>query len=76
MKAKPNREAIIERYKADKDSAKLTSREMQVFELRFGVADGRARTLEECAKKFGVTRERIRQIEAYVLDKIGFTRED
>ena len=69
--AKPDREAIIKRYKAEKDAVKLTPREMQVFELRFGVTDGRARTLEECGKKFGVTRERIRQIEAHILDKMG-----
>ncbi len=69
--AKPDRKTIIERYKAEKDAAKLTQREMQIFELRFGITDGQARTLEETGKAFGVTRERIRQIEAHVLDKMG-----
>ncbi len=64
-------DAVIERYKAMKDVLKLTPREMQIFELRFGIADGRSRTLEETGRAFGVTRERIRQIEAHILDKMG-----
>lgn len=54
-----------------KRSAGLTEREMQIFELRYGLTDGDPRTLEKVAKTFGVTRERIRQIEAKVLWKIG-----
>ena len=42
----------------------LTDREQKVLRLRFGLDDGRARTLEEVGKEFNVTRERIRQIEA------------
>ena len=48
----------------------LTSREEKVLRLRFGLDDGRARTLEEVGKEFNVTRERIRQIEAKALRKL------
>ena len=48
----------------------LTDRERQVVQLRFGLIDGRARTLEEVGKEFNVTRERIRQIEAKALRKL------
>ncbi|MEA4941426.1 MAG: RNA polymerase sigma factor RpoD [Oscillibacter sp.] len=48
----------------------LTPREEQVLKLRFGIEDGRARTLEEVGKEFNVTRERIRQIEAKALRKL------
>lgn len=48
----------------------LTSREKRVLELRFGLEDGRARTLEEVGRAFNVTRERIRQIEAKALRKL------
>lgn len=48
----------------------LTERERKVLELRFGLMDGRSRTLEEVGKFFGVTRERIRQIEAKALRKL------
>lgn len=48
----------------------LTEREQRVLRLRFGLDDGRARTLEEVGQKFGVTRERIRQIEAKTLRKL------
>lgn len=48
----------------------LNPREQKVLELRFGIKDGRPRTLEEVGKEFGVTRERIRQIEAKALRKL------
>jgi len=52
----------------------LTDREKRVLELRFGIEDGRPRTLEEVGKEFGVTRERIRQIEAKALRKLRHPR--
>jgi RNA polymerase primary sigma factor len=48
----------------------LSQRERKVLELRFGLADGYARTLEEVGRQFNVTRERIRQIEAKALRKM------
>ena len=48
----------------------LTPREMRILRLRFGLDDGRARTLEEIGQSFGVTRERIRQIEVKALRKL------
>ena len=48
----------------------LTPREEQVLTLRFGLEDGRPRTLEEVGKVFNITRERIRQIEAKALRKL------
>ena len=48
----------------------LTPREEKVLRLRFGLDDGRPRTLEEVGKEFNVTRERIRQIEAKALRKL------
>ena len=48
----------------------LTPREAKVLKLRFGLEDGRSRTLEEVGKEFNVTRERIRQIEAKALRKL------
>ena len=52
----------------------LTPREEKVLKLRFGIEDGRTRTLEEVGKEFNVTRERIRQIEAKVLRKLRHPR--
>ena len=51
-------------------SSTLTPREEKVLRLRFGLEDGRSRTLEEVGKEFNVTRERIRQIEAKALRKL------
>lgn len=48
----------------------LTQREKQILRLRFGLDDGNPRTLEEIGRKFNVTRERIRQIEAKALRKL------
>ncbi|MGH7483373.1 MAG: sigma-70 family RNA polymerase sigma factor, partial [Longimicrobiales bacterium] len=48
----------------------LTDRERAVLTLRFGLADGRTRTLEQLGEIFGVTRERVRQIEVKALDKL------
>ncbi|GAI17092.1 unnamed protein product, partial [marine sediment metagenome] len=50
--------------------SELTDRERRVIMLRFGLEDGRARTLEEVGREFNVTRERIRQIEAKALRKL------
>ena len=49
----------------------LTEREAMVLKLRFGLDNGKGRTLEEVGKVFNVTRERIRQIEAKALKKLG-----
>ena len=48
----------------------LSPREQKILQMRFGLEDGATHTLEEVGKEFGVTRERIRQIEAKALDKI------
>ncbi|MFC1935727.1 sigma-70 family RNA polymerase sigma factor, partial [Chloroflexota bacterium] len=48
----------------------LNEREKRILQLRFGLGDGRARTLEEVGREFGVTRERIRQIEAKALRRL------
>jgi len=48
----------------------LSTRERRILELRFGLTDGRPRTLEEVGREFGITRERIRQIEAKTLSKL------
>jgi len=54
----------------DKVLGELTEREKRVLQFRFGLKDGRARTLEEVGREFGVTRERIRQIEGKALRKL------
>ena len=48
----------------------LTEREQKIIKMRFGLIDGRTHTLEEVGREFNVTRERIRQIEAKVLQKL------
>jgi RNA polymerase primary sigma factor len=58
------------REQVDSVLASLSGRERRVLELRFGLVDGRARTLEEVGKEFGVTRERIRQLEGLALRKL------
>ncbi len=58
------------REELDRVLADLTEREERVLRLRFGLLDGRQRTLEEVGKEFGVTRERIRQIESKALRKL------
>ena len=68
----PADSAAFSRLRAELATAleSLTDRERQVVKLRFGLEDGRARTLEEVGKEFNVTRERIRQIEAKALRKL------
>jgi len=58
------------REQIDEVLGTLTPREQRVLQLRFGLEDGRSRTLEEVGREFNVTRERIRQIEAKVLRKL------
>ena len=48
----------------------LKDREKKILDLRYGLSDGTARTLEEVGKKFGITRNRVTQIEAHALRKI------
>ena len=68
----PSDSAAFSMLRAELSTAleSLTDRERQVVRLRFGLEDGRARTLEEVGKEFNVTRERIRQIEAKALRKL------
>ena len=61
---------ILLREQIEELLEELTERERQVLELRFGLRDGRTRTLEEVGKYFDVTRERIRQIEGKALNKL------
>jgi len=56
----------------DKVLDELTEREKRVLQFRFGLRDGRARTLEEVGREFNVTRERIRQIEGKALRKLRY----
>jgi len=66
---------IMERENVGKVLSTLTHRERRVIELRFGLRGEQPRTLEEVGQKFGVTRERIRQIEAKTLAKLRSYRE-
>ncbi len=54
--------------------SKLTDRERKILEMRYGLADDRPRTLEEVAREFNITRERIRQIETRILRKLRYAR--
>ena len=67
MRAEPSR---IGPYRIESVLEGLTGRERRVLQLRFGLEDGRTRTLEEVGREFNVTRERIRQIEAKALRKL------
>jgi RNA polymerase primary sigma factor len=58
------------REELDETLASLTPREVRILQLRFGLVDGYSYTLEEVGRKFGVTRERIRQIEAHALGRL------
>lgn len=62
--------SILLREQIEELLEELTDRERQVLELRFGLRDGRTRTLEEVGKYFDVTRERVRQIEGKALSKL------
>ena len=62
--------ATLLREQLDDELATLTEREQKVLRLRFGLDDGKTRTLEEVGKEFQVTRERIRQIEAKAIRKL------
>ena len=62
--------AVLRKEQIRKALSTLTDRERRVIELRYGLEDNRARTLEEVGLEFGVTRERIRQIEAKALRKL------
>jgi len=69
QKKQPPRRALLRRELLHVLKS-LTPREERVITLRFGLEDGRARTLEELGKEFNVTRERVRQIEAKALRKL------
>ena len=64
------KETMNFREKIGESFSDLMPREQKILIMRFGLDDGILRTLEETAKEFGVTRERIRQIEAKALEKI------
>lgn len=65
-----NATANILREQLEEALQKLPERERKIIQLRYGLADGRYRTLEEVGREFGITRERIRQIEAKALRKL------
>ena len=61
---------LLLREEIQRELGNLTKREREVLEMRFGLKDGQGRTLEEVGREMGVTRERIRQIEAKALRKL------
>jgi RNA polymerase primary sigma factor len=61
---------VMRREELSEVLSSLPHRERAIIELRFGLADGHPHTLEEVGRKFGVTRERIRQIEARTIAKL------
>ena len=63
------KKAVEKQYK--KLVYELSSREIVILEMRFGLKTGRTSTLEEVGKMFNITRERVRQIEAKALEKLG-----
>lgn len=65
-----NKEIMNFREKIGEAFPSLTPREQVILKMRFGMDDGNLKTLEETSKVFGVTRERIRQIESRALEKI------
>ena len=72
----PEEEASRQMLKEQVDDIlrKLTERERLILQMRYGLTDDRPRTLEEVAKEFGITRERIRQIETRILRKLRYAR--
>jgi RNA polymerase primary sigma factor len=72
----PEEEASRQMLKEQVDDIlrKLTDREREILTMRYGLKDDRPRTLEEVAKEFGITRERIRQIETRILRKLRYAR--
>lgn len=75
--ASPSQEASrnLLKKRLEEISSELTPRELKILSMRFGLKDGRMHTLEEVGKVFGVTRERIRQIQVKALEKIREHRE-
>ena len=65
-----NVDALLLKERVSEVLRSLTPREREVIEMRFGLKDGQPRTLDEVAKCYGITRERIRQIEARSLIKL------
>ena len=66
---------ILQKEELDSVLSTLTHRERKIIELRFGLNAGHPRTLEEVGQRFGLTRERIRQIEAKTLAKLTSYRD-
>jgi DNA-directed RNA polymerase sigma subunit (sigma70/sigma32) len=64
-------DAAVARYKAAKDTANLYARDMAIFEEKFGVNSGIIKTYLEVGRAFGISKDRVRQLCARVLHKIG-----
>lgn len=65
-------DGLLREERVQKLLSRLTSREREILELRFGVKNGESHTLNDAAKRFNITRERVRQIEASALKKLRF----